>query len=225
MPCTTACRTSRCTSPPCSPATTHPPPPGHTPRAWDWADALDIARIAGDVLGVELLVTQGRHQAFHPGRTAQLELRTGEVVGYAGELHPKLLAAHDMPARSVALELNADALFEAAADVIVARHISTYPVATQDVALVVAQDVPAGEVLAALREGAGELLEDVALFDEYAGNGIRKAGSRWRSSCASGPADRTLTAEEASAARAKAWTWPPSGSAPPNASPRGDYQR
>ncbi|WP_018774424.1 phenylalanine--tRNA ligase subunit beta [Arthrobacter sp. 131MFCol6.1] len=178
-----------------------PAAPGHAPRAWDWADAVDIARIAGDVLGVEVLVTQGRHQAFHPGRAAQLELRTGEVVGYAGELHPKLLAAHDMPARSVALELNADALFEAAADVIVARHISTYPVATQDVALVVAQDVPAGEVLAALREGAGELLEDVALFDVYAGKGIEEGKKSLAFSLRFRANDRTLTADEASAAR------------------------
>lgn len=177
---------------------------GHTPRAWDWADALDIARQAGDVLGVEIVVSQGHHQAFHPGRAAQLSLRTGDVVGYAGELHPKLLAAHDMPARSVALEINADALFEAAADVIVARHISTFPVATQDVALVVPQEVPADDVLAALREGAGELLEDVALFDVYAGKGIEHGkkslafGLRFRA------ADRTLTADEASAARENA---------------------
>ncbi|MGN7252688.1 phenylalanine--tRNA ligase subunit beta [Arthrobacter sp. SAFR-014] len=174
---------------------------GHAPRLWDWADALDIARLAGDVLGVELVVTQGRHQAFHPGRAAQLSLRSGELVGYAGELHPKLLAAHDLPARTVALELNADALFEAAADVVVARHISTFPVATQDVALVVPQDVPADDVLAALREGAGELLEDVALFDVYAGKGIEDGkkslafGLRFRAT------DRTLTADEASEAR------------------------
>jgi phenylalanyl-tRNA synthetase beta chain len=177
---------------------------GHAPRLWDWADALDIARLAGDVLGVELVVTQGRHQAFHPGRAAQLSLRSGEVVGYAGELHPKLLAAHDVPARSIALEFNADALFEAAADVVVARHISTFPVATQDVALVVPQDVPADEVLAALREGAGELLEDVALFDVYAGKGIEDGkkslafGLRFRAT------DRTLTADEASEARERA---------------------
>ncbi|MDQ0801718.1 phenylalanine--tRNA ligase subunit beta [Arthrobacter sp. SLBN-112] len=176
----------------------------HTPRVWDWADALDVARLAGDILGVDLVVSQGSHQAFHPGRTARLALRTGEVVGYAGELHPKLLAASDMPARSVALELNADALFEAAPDVIVARHISTFPVATQDVALVVPADVPADEVLAALREGAGELLEDVALFDVYAGKGIEDGkkslafGLRFRA------ADRTLTADEASAARESA---------------------
>lgn len=177
---------------------------GHTPRLWDWADALDIARLIGDVLGVEVVVAQCQHQAFHPGRAAQLSLRTGEVVGYAGELHPKLLAASDMPARSVALEINADALFEAAADVIVARHISTFPVATQDVALVVPQEVPADAVLAALREGAGELLEDVALFDVYAGKGIEDGkkslafGLRFRAN------DRTLTADEASAARESA---------------------
>lgn len=174
---------------------------GHKPRPWDWADALDVARLMGDVLGVELVASQGSHQAFHPGRAAQLALRSGEVVGYAGELHPKLLAAHDMPARSVALEINADALFEAAADVIVAKHISGFPVATQDVALVVPQDVPADAVLEALREGAGELLEDVALFDVYVGTGIEEGkkslafGMRFRA------ADRTLTADEASEAR------------------------
>ena len=178
-----------------------PAAPAHAPRAWDWADALDIARLAGDVLGVELVVSQGQHQAFHPGRAAQLALRSGEVVGYAGELHPKLLAAHDMPARSVALELNADALFEAAADVIVARHISSYPVATQDVALVVAADVPADEVLAALREGAGELLEEVSLFDVYAGKGIEEGKKSLAFNLRFRADDRTLTADEASAAR------------------------
>ncbi|WP_247048697.1 phenylalanine--tRNA ligase subunit beta [Arthrobacter rhizosphaerae] len=176
----------------------------HTPRPWDWADALDIARLAGDVLGVEVVVSQGSHQAFHPGRAARLSLRSGEVVGYAGELHPKLLAAQDMPERSVALEINADVLFEAAADVIVARHISTFPVATQDVALVVAQEVPADDVLSALRDGAGELLEDVALFDVYAGKGIEDGKKSLAFSLRFRAADRTLTAEEASAARENA---------------------
>jgi phenylalanyl-tRNA synthetase beta chain len=176
----------------------------HTPRPWDWADALDVARMAGHVLGVDLVVTQGAHQAFHPGRTAQLALRSGEVVGYAGELHPKLVAAHDLPARTVALELDADALFEAAPDVIVAKHISTFPVATQDVALIVDASIPADEVKEALREGAGELLEEVHLFDVYVGQGIGEGkkslafGLRFRA------ADRTLTADEASEARAAA---------------------
>ncbi|MDJ0357343.1 phenylalanine--tRNA ligase subunit beta [Paenarthrobacter sp. PH39-S1] len=174
---------------------------GHSARAWDYADALDFVRLIGAVLGVEVVISQGLHQAFHPGRTAVLTLRSGDVVGYAGELHPKLLAELDMPARSVALELDADQLFEAAPDVIVAKHISTFPIATQDVALVVPARIPAEDVLAALREGAGELLEDVALFDDYRGTGIgedRKSlafGLRFRAD------DRTLTADEATAAR------------------------
>ena len=184
----------------------HDSPAGanHTPRPWDWADALDAARLVGDVLGVELVVEQGSHQAFHPGRTARISLRNGQSVGYAGELHPKLLAAQDLPERTVALELNADVLFDAAPDVIVAKHLSTYPVATQDVALVVDADTAAEAVRETLREGAGELLEDIALFDVYAGTGIEDGkkslafGLRFRAD------DRTLTADEASEARAAA---------------------
>ncbi|WP_309124335.1 phenylalanine--tRNA ligase subunit beta [Arthrobacter sp.] len=177
---------------------------GHTPRAYDWADALDTVRLMADVVGVDLVIEQGEHQAFHPGRTARISLRTGELLGYAGELHPKLLAAQDLPPRTVALEINVDLLFDAAPDVIVARHLSTFPATTQDVALVVDAALPADVVLATLREGAGELLEDVHLFDVYSGQGIGEGkkslafGLRFRAT------DRTLTADEASAARDQA---------------------
>ncbi len=176
----------------------------HAPRMQDWTDALDVARLVGDVLGVELVVTQGAHQAFHPGRTAALSLRSGEFVGFAGELHPKLLVKRGLPERMAAMEVNVDVLVDAAADVVVARAISTFPVATQDVALVVPVDVPAEAVRETLREGAGELLEDVRLFDVYAGSAIgegRKSlafGLRFRAF------DRTLTADEASVARSAA---------------------
>ena len=177
---------------------------GHTPRLWDWADAVDTARLMGDVLGVDLVISQGEHQAFHPGRTAKISLRSGETVGYAGELHPKLLAARDMPARTVALEINADALFDAAPDVIVARPISSYPATNQDVALVVAEEIPAETVLETLREGAGELLEDISLFDVYAGKGIDEGHKSLAFALRFRAADRTLTADEASEARAAA---------------------
>lgn len=177
---------------------------GHTPRAWDWADAVDTARLMGDVLGVELVISQGEHQAFHPGRTARISLRSGETVGYAGELHPKLLAARDMPARTVALELNADALFDAAPDVIVAKEISTFPATTQDVALIVAAEIPAESVLETLREGAGDLLEDIALFDVYTGKGIDEGQKSLAFALRFRAPDRTLTADEASESRAAA---------------------
>ncbi|WP_404290212.1 phenylalanine--tRNA ligase subunit beta [Glutamicibacter arilaitensis] len=176
---------------------------GFTPRAWDWADALDAARTIADLLGSPLEVAQGSHQAFHPGRVAALKLN-GEVIGYAGELHPQLLKDADLPARTVAMELNATALMAAAPAVVVAQHLSTQPLATQDVALIVDEDVVAGDVLSTLREGAGALLEDIALFDVYQGKGIEEGkkslafGLRFRAE------DRTLTADEASEARAAA---------------------
>ncbi|MGO2052089.1 phenylalanine--tRNA ligase subunit beta [Glutamicibacter sp. 287] len=176
---------------------------GFTPRAWDWADALDTARTIADLLGSPLEIAQGSHQAFHPGRVAALKLN-GEVIGYAGELHPQLLKDADLPARTVAMELNATALMAAAPAVVVAQHLSTQPLATQDVALIVDEHVVAGDVLRTLREGAGALLEDIALFDVYQGKGIEDGkkslafGLRFRSE------DRTLTADEASEARAAA---------------------
>jgi phenylalanyl-tRNA synthetase beta chain len=101
----------------------------------------------------------------------------------------------------VALEINADLLFEAAPDVIVARPLSTYPASTQDVALVVEAGVPSSEVLETLREGAGELLEDLSLFDVYSGPGIDEGRKSLAFALRFRAPDRTLTADEASAAR------------------------
>ncbi len=175
--------------------------PWVSPRPVDWQDALDAARLAAEVLGVELTVRQGTHHAFHPGRTAVLSAPDGTPLGYAGELHPKLVAAQDLPARTVAMELNLSSLIGAEVDVVQARPISGYPAATQDVALVVEESVPAAELRAALEEGAGELLEDVRVFDVYRGTGI---GEGWKSVAFAlrfRAPDRTLTADEASAAR------------------------
>lgn len=175
--------------------------PWVTPRPVDWQDALDAARLAGEVLGVELTVRQGTHQAFHPGRTAVLSAPDGTPLGYAGELHPQLVAAQDLPARTVAMELNLSSLIDAEVDVVQARPLSGYPAATQDVALVVEESVPAAALRAALEEGAGELLEDVRVFDVYRGAGIEPGRKSVALALRFRAPDRTLTADEASAAR------------------------
>ncbi|RKW70828.1 phenylalanine--tRNA ligase subunit beta [Galactobacter caseinivorans] len=173
---------------------------GQPARAWDWADALDAARLVSDAVGVELTVEQGQHQAFHPGRAARL-LAGGRPVGWAGELHPDQLAAGDLPERTVAAELNVVELLAAAPEALIAASISTFPPATQDVALLVDAAVPASEVLGALREGAGELLEQVELFDDYRGAGIQDGKKSLAFALRFRAEDRTLTAEEATAAR------------------------
>ncbi|MFF0187219.1 phenylalanine--tRNA ligase subunit beta [Streptomyces sp. NPDC005244] len=173
-------------------------------RPADWADAIEAARILAREAGTELLVRSGQYGPWHPGRCAELAVvvdGTRRVIGYAGELHPRVLKALGLPARTCAMELDLDVLEEASSGHPKGPKISTFPVATQDVALVVDKAVPHADVEAALREGAGELLESIRLFDEYESEqlgGDRKSlayALRFRAD------DRTLTVDEASAAR------------------------
>lgn len=175
--------------------------PGVTPRAYDWQDAVDAVRLISSVTGVEIVISQGTHQAFHPGRTAALSLADGTHLGYAGELHPKLLATTDMPERTAAYELNFSALIEAKTGVIEATGIFGYPATNQDVALIVDADIPASDIKAALAEGAGDLLEDIRVFDDYCGTGIEEGKKSVAFTLRFRADDRTLTADEASAAR------------------------
>ncbi|MEU2224559.1 phenylalanine--tRNA ligase subunit beta [Streptomyces sp. NPDC018347] len=174
-------------------------------RPADWADAVEAARAVAREAGAELVVRKGQYGPWHPGRCAELVVvadGTERVVGHAGELHPRVCKALGLPERTCAAELDLDALEAVGDGVRRAPRISTFPVATQDVALVVDQFVPQGEVEAALREGAGELLESIRLFDVYEnaeqlGEGRKSLAYALRFRAA----DRTLTVDEASAAR------------------------
>ncbi|MEU9975512.1 phenylalanine--tRNA ligase subunit beta [Streptomyces sp. NPDC051014] len=176
-----------------------------TGRPADWADAVEAARTVAREAGAELIVRSGQYGPWHPGRCAELAVvadGTELVVGHAGELHPRVVKALGLPARTCAAELDLDALERAGDGVPQAPSISAFPVATQDVALVVDKPVPAAEVEAALREGAGDLLEAIRLFDvyvndEHLGDGKKSLAYALRFRAA----DRTLTVDEASAAR------------------------
>ncbi|WP_019634502.1 phenylalanine--tRNA ligase subunit beta [Actinomadura atramentaria] len=167
-------------------------------RPATWADAIEAARTVAREAGVELRVAADRHEPWHPGRCAALYLGD-ELVGHAGELHPRTIKAYGLPPRTCAMELELRRLGEPAAPR--APHVSTYPVATQDVALTVGADVPAAEVEAALRDGAGELLESVRLFDVYTGEQVGEGHRSLAYTLRFRAADRTLTAEESGAAR------------------------
>ncbi|MCH5673496.1 phenylalanine--tRNA ligase subunit beta [Streptomyces gilvus] len=174
-------------------------------RPADWADAVEAARAVAREAGAELVVRKGQYGPWHPGRTAELVVvadGTETVVGHAGELHPRVVKALGLPDRTSAMELDLDAVEAAGNDTPHAPRISTFPVATQDVALVVDQFVPHAEVEAALRDGAGELLEAVRLFDVYEnaeqlGEGRKSLAYALRFRAP----DRTLTVDEATAAR------------------------
>ncbi|MGH3568125.1 MAG: phenylalanine--tRNA ligase subunit beta, partial [Pseudonocardia sp.] len=147
---------------------------------------------------VELRVTAAALAPWHPGRCAAL--RVGHwVVGHAGELHPKVVEALGLPPRTCAMELDLDAL--PLRDPRPAPRVSPYPPLSVDVALVTAANVPAAEVADALTGGGGELLEDVRLFDVYAGEQVGAGNRSLAFNLRFRAPDRTLTSEEANTAR------------------------
>jgi phenylalanyl-tRNA synthetase beta chain len=167
------------------------------------ADALGAAHQLALAVGVELSVRQGSHQAMHPGRTA--ELLVGETpVGFAGELLPAIAADRDLPRVVALLEVDLDALIAAASDDVTPRPIVAFPAATQDLSLVVTAATPAADVLAAVVEGAGALLEHAQLVDDYRGTGIEPGSKSLTVALRFRAPDRTLTAAEATEAKTAA---------------------
>ncbi|MDF1603867.1 phenylalanine--tRNA ligase subunit beta [Nocardioides sp. YIM 152315] len=169
-----------------------------------WADAVGLVRRLGAELGVGVDVAAARRMPWHPGRCAEVRVagpETGVVLGHAGELHPKVCQAFGIPARSAALEIDLDALMRHARDVVPGPDFSTYPVAKEDVALVVDAKVRSVAVETALREGAGDLLESVRLFDVYTGEQLGEGKKSLAFALRFRADDRTLTEEETAAAR------------------------
>ena len=123
------------------------------------------------------------------------------MVGYAGELHPKVTAALGLPARTVAAELDVDALVAATGEPLQATALSTFPPAHTDVALVVDEAVSAAAVESALRKGAGPSLESLVLFDIYRGDQVGEGRKSLAFRLTFRSAERTLTTDEVSALR------------------------
>ncbi|SFQ68021.1 phenylalanyl-tRNA synthetase beta chain [Amycolatopsis arida] len=163
-----------------------------------WADAVQAARTVAALAGVELRVESGDLPPWHPGRCARL-LVGDWPVGHAGELHPKVVEALGLPPRTVAMELDLDAI--PLHDRRPAPVISAYPPVLLDVALVVDEQVPAAELAVALRTGADELLEDVTLFDVYTGDQVGAGKRSLAYKLRFRAPDRTLTVEEATRSR------------------------
>ncbi|SCL73738.1 phenylalanine--tRNA ligase subunit beta [Micromonospora peucetia] len=170
-------------------------------RPAGWADAVEAGRnvlAAADVPAHRIEVRAAEYAPWHPGRCAEL-LVDGTVVGHAGELHPAVVAALELPRRTSAMELDLDAL--PAAPVASAPVVSGFPPALIDVALVLDSSVPAEQVQQALVEGAGGLLEQVRLFDVYASEQLGAGRRSLAYKLTFRAPDRTLTVEEAVAAR------------------------
>ncbi|RNE48295.1 phenylalanine--tRNA ligase subunit beta [Corynebacterium alimapuense] len=167
-------------------------------RSYTFADAIESARVVARAADVEIEVSAGQSLPWHPGRCAALSV-DGQVVGYAGELHPQVLEALGLPARTCAMELNVTAV--PLVERFPAPVLSSFPALHQDIALVVDEAVPAETVRRVVEEGAGQLLESVELFDVYRSESLGQGRKSLAFALLFRANDRTLTDEEANVCR------------------------
>ncbi|GGC70136.1 phenylalanine--tRNA ligase subunit beta [Hoyosella rhizosphaerae] len=167
-------------------------------RVAEASDAFAAAEAIADAAGVVLQRHAGNLLPWHPGRCAELVV-DGVVVGHAGELHPAVVEAMHLPPRACAVEMELDGL--PIVENLPAPELSVFPAVHQDVAVVVDDSVPAADVENSLRAGAGSLLEEIRLFDVFSGTQLGEGKKSLAYSLRFRASDRTLTEDEATAAR------------------------
>jgi len=168
-------------------------------RTFDWSDAVSLAERIILETGNSVEIVQSDLAPWHPGRCAEIRI-DGKPVAHAGELHPRVLEELGLPARTTAFAVILSELPFAPQRRAV--PVLTMPAAIQDISLFVPADIPSAEVEAALREGAGDLLESITLFDRYDQAGDGQISLAF--SLVFRAPDRTLTADEVSAFRLSA---------------------
>ena len=158
---------------------------------FNWSDAIAKAQEIIESTGNDYEIFSSDLAPWHPGRCAELRVN-GKPVAHAGELHPRVITALNLPERSCAFAVILSEL--PSAGVTKAPDIWSFPAVVQDVALVIESKISAADLTAAIKQGAGPLLESIVLFDRYdqiSGNKVSLAFTlTFRAS------DRTLTSDE-----------------------------
>lgn len=170
--------------------------------------AVDFYDLKGDLEAVleltgkldEVQFRAEAHDALHPGQSAALYLQ-GERIGFIGVVHPELERKLDLNGRTVVFEVRWDALADRR--IPQAREISRYPANRRDIAVVVAENVPAEEVLAECKKVGANQVVGVNLFDVYCGKGVAEGYKSLAISLVLQDTTRTLEEEEIAATVAK----------------------
>jgi phenylalanyl-tRNA synthetase beta chain len=176
----------------------------HIPT-YDFFDAKGVLASLWQALHLDAVVTYEPAQAswLHPARSAHVKCY-GELIGTFGELHPKATAAYDLAERAVlAGEFNLQRIFALVPDRFDFRPVPRFPPALRDIAVIVAEDVPAARVEQEIRTAGAPLLADLRLFDLYRGESIPAGTKSLAYALTYQAADRTLVDKEVDKAHKK----------------------
>ncbi|MGR6981454.1 phenylalanine--tRNA ligase subunit beta [Testudinibacter sp. P27/CKL/0425] len=141
------------------------------------SEVVDFFDLKGDLEGVLGLTSAGNkvdfvaksYTALHPGQSAAIML-DGQEVGFIGTIHPQIAQKLGLNGKTVVFEILWSAI--ATRPAVQAKAISRFPANRRDIAVVVANEIAAADIIGTCREVAGEMLTQVNLFDVYQGNGV-----------------------------------------------------
>ncbi|WP_312383176.1 phenylalanine--tRNA ligase subunit beta [Atlantibacter subterraneus] len=176
---------------------------------WDQAKTgVDFYDIKGDLESVleltgklsEIEFKAEANPALHPGQSAAIYLK-GERIGFIGVIHPELERSFDLNGRTLVFEL----LWDKVSDRVVpqVQEISRFPANRRDIAVVVAENVPAAEILSECKKVGANQIVGVNLFDVYRGKGVEQGFKSLAISLILQDTSRTLEEEEIAATVAR----------------------
>ncbi len=185
---------------------------GAARRNWTALPGLDAFTAKADLLAAlaalavpleSLTVAPGAPGYYHPGRCGTLQQGPKLALGYFGELHPRVLAALDVPGPAVAFELRLDAIAEPKRRRRAAPDLPALQPLRRDFAFVVAEDVAAETLLRAVRGADRALIASASLFDVYQGANVPPGTKSLAVEVVIQPREATLTDAEIDALAGK----------------------
>jgi phenylalanyl-tRNA synthetase beta chain len=164
---------------------------GQSPEA-DFFAVKALLEALLDKLRVDWSVEPRSWPFLHPGRSAAVLSERGEALGFLGELHPSVARQWDL-GRTAVFAVDVDKLALAAPEALSFHAFPPFPSLRQDLAVALPEAVSAADVLGRVRAAGGGLLEDVSIFDVYAGEQVGEGMRSLALALSFRAPDRTLT--------------------------------
>ncbi len=169
------------------------------------ADAFAVLEAAGAPMQA-LQVVSGGANWLHPGRAGTIQIGPQNVLGYFGELHPRVLEALRADGPLIAFEVILDRIPDAKQKPTRAKpvlELSPFQPVSRDFAFIVDRSVKAGDIVRSAQGADRKLITDVTVFDVYEGKGIDEAKKSIAIAVTIQPREKTLTDQEIDAVATK----------------------
>jgi phenylalanyl-tRNA synthetase beta chain len=170
-------------------------------RPADFYSAKGVLEAMLATAGVQAWFEPGERPFLHPGRSATVLAGDERKLGWIGELHPSVARQWDLDRGAACFEIDFDLLAEIAPGPAYYRDVTTFPPVVQDIAVVVPEDVPAADVVAAILS-TSTLVDRIELFDVYRGEQVGEGSKSLALRLEFRSPERTLTDEDVAAERA-----------------------